>query len=96
MNYQPMHDNVVIQARPVSEVSAGGIVIPGSGDETCRRGVILAQGPGRANRRGVIIPMGVEPGREVLFMPAQAQRLRLDGEEFWVTRASEILATIDP
>ena len=92
--FTPIEDRVLVLPTPVEEVSAGGIVLPGSAQEKPLSGSIVAVGPGRFDAQGKRMPMPVTVGDEVIFGKFSGNDIEFDGSEYKVLRASELLAKI--
>ena len=52
LTFTPIEDHVLIRPVDAETVSASGIVLPDSAQEKPNRGVIIAAGPGRTNKKG--------------------------------------------
>ncbi|WP_178863652.1 co-chaperone GroES [Thiomicrorhabdus cannonii] len=95
MNIKPLHDRVVIRRVEEQQMSAGGIVLPGSAQEKQNMGEVLAVGPGKASTAGTIIPMTVKAGDKVMFGQYSGQEVKDDkGETLLVMREDDIIAII--
>ncbi len=83
MNLQPMGDRVIVRREASDEKSAGGILIPDAAQKKPQRGVVLAVGPGKANKKdGARTPMQLSVGDKVLFTSWA-------GDEFKDTKKAE-------
>lgn len=68
MNLQPIGDRVIVRREASDEKSAGGILIPDAAQKKPQRGVVLAVGPGKANKKdGARTAMQLSVGDKVLF-----------------------------
>jgi chaperonin GroES len=95
MNIKPLHDRVVIRRVEEQQMSAGGIVLPGSAQEKQNMGEVLAVGPGKASDAGTIIPMTIKVGDKVMFGQYSGQEVKDDkGETLLVMREDDIIAII--
>jgi chaperonin GroES len=68
--YQPVQDRVVIQPLQAFK-SAGGIIFSDNSVPKSVEGMVMAVGPGKANKKGIMVPMGVSVGEKVLFERGQ-------------------------
>lgn len=89
--FKPLDDRIIISIEPAAEKTAGGIIIPGSASERPSRGTVLAKGPGRRNKKGVLRPLDVNVGDMVLFPQFAGQKIEIGAEEFLILREEEIL-----
>lgn len=91
---KPLADRVLIKEDTNKEKkTASGIIIPitGDSDKEGKSGEVVAIGPGR-NEEGRIIPIPLKIGDKVLFQ--WGDKIKVEGEEFYIVRESEILAII--
>ena len=91
----PANDRVVIKPIDEGEQTYGSIVIPDMGKEKPEMGEVLAVGPGRLSEYGQMIPVrSCKKGDIVLVPKIGSLRIDFDGEEYYITRDSEILAVV--
>lgn len=84
-----LHDRVIILRDKADEVSKGGIVIPDTNKEKPGRGVIVAIGPGSAEK-----PTQAKVGDKVLFSKYSGQEIEYEDVDYLVMREDEILMVI--
>ena len=95
MKIEPLHDKVVIKPLSEKEVTASGIVLPGTADkEKPMEGEVIATGPGKRMENGSISPMSVKAGDKVLFTKYAPDEVEVDGEEYLVIDEDKILAIV--
>jgi chaperonin GroES len=93
----PLHDRVIVKKNEPTTVSAGGIVIPDAAAENTSKGTVVAMGPGKySEKTGVLIPMSVQVGDEILFHPLAGSQLTIGGESYHCMPESDIWAVIYP
>ncbi|MBF2755902.1 MAG: co-chaperone GroES [Gammaproteobacteria bacterium AqS3] len=95
MKIRPLHDRVVVRRADEEEVSAGGIVLPGSAAEKPSQGEVIAVGPGKLLDSGERAPMGVKEGDVVLFGQYAGSQVKVDGDELMVMSESEIFGVVE-
>ncbi|MDE2038184.1 MAG: co-chaperone GroES [Patescibacteria group bacterium] len=92
---KPLADRVLIREDEASgeKKTSGGIIIPvtASEDKGGKRGEVIAVGPGRIED-GKAVPLSVKPGDSVLFQ--WGDKVRIDDEDYYIVRESEILAVL--
>jgi len=92
---KPLADRVLIKEDTLSKEkkTASGIIIPISAqeDKGSKRGEVVAVGQGRIEE-GKLIEVSVKTGDIVLFQ--WGDKIIVDGEEYYIVKESEILATI--
>jgi chaperonin GroES len=87
MNVRPLGDRVVVRRVVQPSHSPGGILIPDSAKRKSIEGCVIAVGSGP--RLG---PLNVNVGDRVVFGPHAGTEIRVDGEEFVMLEASDLLA----
>lgn len=94
-NIKPLEDKVLVQIAEVETTTASGLVIPDSAKEKPQEATVVAVGPGRANDKGELTPVGVNVGDTVIFSKYGGTELKYDGEEFLLLSARDLLAVIE-
>lgn len=100
MRIKPLSDRVLIE--PLREEKRkGGIILPETVDkERPEQGKVLAVGPGKIDKDGKRMPMGVKKGDTVLFTKYGPNEIkvpdRAGGEkEYLIAREEDVLAIIE-
>ena len=94
MNLVPLEDRVVVQVMEQEEKTTSGIVLPDTAKEKPSKGTVLAVGPGRYDESGKLLPVPVKKGDIVVFAKYGGTELKLDGEEYLVLRASDLIGIL--
>ncbi len=87
-------DRVIVKPEEALTKTAGGIIIPDTVKEKPSKGTVVAVGPGKhAEQTGVFVPVpeSLKPGAVVLFGRSAGTETNIDGEDYLVLRASDIL-----
>ncbi len=95
MNLKPLSDRVVVRRVDSESVTAGGIFIPDAATEKADQGTVLAVGPGKRNKEGQVVALGVAVNDRVLFGKFAGQTVKVDGEELLILKEEDILAVIN-
>lgn len=67
--FKPFNDRVLIEVDEDEAETKGGLAIPeGSVEDIHKWGTVIRVGPGKLSKKGVRIPVGVEPGDRVAFV----------------------------
>lgn len=90
---QPLEDRVVVKPSEEEEVTSSGIVIPDTAKERPQEGEVIAVGPGRFEE-GQRIPMDVKVGDKVIYSKYGGTEVKVEGEEYLILSARDVLATI--
>ena len=94
MNLVPLEDRVVVQVIETEEKTSSGIVLPDTAKEKPSKATVLAVGPGKYDDSGKLIPMPVKKGDVVVFAKYSGTELKLDGEDYLVMRASDLMGIL--
>lgn len=92
--YQPVQDRVVIQPLQAFQ-SAGGIIFSDNSVPKSVEGMVVAVGPGKANKKGFMVPMEVAVGEKVLFERGQGDEVTIDGKTMLVVKQEHIMGIIE-
>jgi len=91
---KPLDDRVVVKPGQEEETTVSGIVIPDTAKEKPQEGEVVAVGPGRYEE-GNRIPMDVSVGDTVLYSKYGGTEVKVQGEEYLVLSARDILAVVN-
>lgn len=93
-NVIPVKDQVLVKLPPKEEKNAAGIIIstPGSKEKRRDYGEVKKIGPGRQAGNGQYQTTQVKPGDFCRFREYAGTEVKLDGEDYLVVRAYDILA----
>ena len=95
MKLQPLEDRIVVRASEPEETTVSGLVIPDTAKEKPQQGTVLAVGPGRRSEHsGDLIPVDVAAGDTVVYSKYGGTEITLDGEDYLVLNARDILAKV--
>ena len=94
-NIKPLEDKVLVQIVEAETTTASGLVIPDSAKEKPQEATVIAVGPGRANNKGELTPVGVNEGDTVIFSKYGGTELKYNGEEYLLLSARDLLAVIE-
>ena len=91
MNFQPLHDRVLVKRTEREETTSGGIIIPESAKEKPQEGEVIAVGKGKKLENGNRQEMDVTAGDKILFGKYSGNEIKMDGVEYVILREDEIL-----
>lgn len=98
MEIIPMADRVLVKRVEKIEVSAGGIVLPQTGQQAPNEGVVVAVGPGRLvpQKDGsvLLVPVQLKVGDRVLFESHLGIEVKRNGVDHLVIQEASICAVI--
>jgi chaperonin GroES len=90
---QPLEDRVVIAPAEEAESMRGGLYIPDTAKEKPTQGEVIAVGPGRWEK-GERIPVDVKVGDQVIYGKYSGTPYTLDGDEYVIIKAGDVLAKL--
>ena len=94
MKLVPLEDRVVVQVIEQEQTTSSGIVLPDTAKEKPSKATVIAVGPGRYDDTGKLLPMPVKKGDIVVFAKYGGVEIKLDGEEYLVLRATDIIGIL--
>ncbi len=95
VNIRPLEDRVLVTIEEDEQTTASGLVIPDTAKEKPQQGKIVAVGAGkRSEQTGELIPLDVNEGDTVLFSKYGGTEVKVQGEEYLILSARDILAVI--
>ncbi len=92
---KPLNDNVLVERIERDSVSKGGIIIPDTAKEKPAQGIVVAVGPGKRDKAGKHIEIDAKCGEKVLFGKYSGTEVKLNGKEYVILRADDILAVFE-
>ncbi len=94
MKIRPLDDRVVIKPLDKEEKTPGGIVLPDTAREKPQKGTVEAVGSGKMLKNGKRVEPTLKVGDRVLFGKYAGNEVEIDGVEYKIMRAEDILAKI--
>ena len=94
MKLVPLEDRVVVKLVEREDKTSSGIVLPDTAQEKPQKATVVAAGPGKYDNNGKLVPMPVKKGDLVVFAKYSGTEVKVDGEEYLVLRASDILGVL--
>jgi chaperonin GroES len=93
-NVECVKDQVMIKLPPKEESNSAGLIVstPGSKDKRADYGIVTKVGPGRQAGNGKVMEIQVKPGDNVRFRDFAGTEVKIEGKEYLVIRAYDILA----
>jgi chaperonin GroES len=94
LNVKPLGDRVLIEQVEEKELKKGGIIIPDSAKEKPMEAVVRALGTGKLDDEGKKIAFEVKVGDRILISKYGGTEIKVDGKEYKILNADDILAVI--
>lgn len=95
LNVKPIGDRILVEPAEEKEVKKGGIIIPDSAKEKPMESVVVALGTGKTDEKGNKVPFEVKKGDRVLVSKYGGTEIKIDGKEYKILSADDILAVIE-
>jgi chaperonin GroES len=95
MTIKPLHDRIIVKAAEKEQTTAGGIILPDTAQEKPMRGEVLAVGPGKTLDSGAVATIDVKVGDVVYYGKYSGTEVKVDGEDYIIVRAEDILAVLE-
>ena len=92
-NLEPLEDRIVVKPGEAEETTVSGIVIPDTAKEKPQEGEVVAAGPGRFED-GKRVPLDVKVGDKVIYSKYGGTEVKVEGEEYLILSARDVLAVI--
>lgn len=95
MKLKPLADRVVVKQSAAEEKTATGILLPDSAQEKPTKGKVIAAGPGRLDKNGKPMELGVRVGDVVFYGKYSGTDVEVDGEKLVILRENDILGVLE-
>jgi len=89
---KPIGSKILIKPSKPSETGKNGIIIPDTAQEKPHEGMVVSLGSGGIDENGRQIEFSVKEGDRVLYSKYAGTEIKLEGENFLVTREEDLLA----
>jgi chaperonin GroES len=96
MKFRPIHDRVLLRRLEEEAKTPGGIIIPDTAKEKPQEAEVVAVGPGARGEDGVLHPLDVAPGDQVLFGKWSGTEVKIDGEDLIIMKETDIMGVLEP
>ena len=95
LNIKPLGDRVLVEPLEEKEVKKGGIIIPDSAKEKPTESIVVALGTGKLDDNGKKVAFEVKKGDRVLVSKYGGTEIKIDGKEYKILNAEDILAVLE-
>merc|ERR1712113_822206 len=90
----PLLDRVLVKRLEPPTKSIGGVLLPDSAQSKLNEGIIVAVGPGKRDKDGALLPMGVKVDDKVLLPQYGGNEVSIADEDFTLFRDDDILGVL--
>lgn len=91
MEIKPLKDRIVIKRQPAESTTAGGIILPDSGQEQRNCGKVVAVGEGRQLPNGTVVPVDLKKGDVVHYSAYSGTEVQIAGEAYVILREDDVI-----
>jgi chaperonin GroES len=93
---RPLHDKILVERDEAETVTSAGIFLPeSSSNEKPQFATVLSVGTGTLNDKGERVPLDVAAGDRIILSKWGGTDIKLDGQDYLIINASDVLAIID-
>eukprot|EP00542_Grammatophora_oceanica_P015604 CAMPEP_0194028082 /NCGR_PEP_ID=MMETSP0009_2-20130614/2110_1 /TAXON_ID=210454 /ORGANISM="Grammatophora oceanica, Strain CCMP 410" /LENGTH=104 /DNA_ID=CAMNT_0038667347 /DNA_START=78 /DNA_END=392 /DNA_ORIENTATION=+ len=92
---QPLGDRILVRRAAKDVQTAGGIYLPESTSKDANEGEVVAVGPGERDVTGALHAPNLKAGDSVLLPEYGGTKVKLDDEEVFLFRESDILGKFE-
>ena len=94
MNFNPLHDRVLVRRVESDQKTAGGFIIPDPAQENPMEGEVLEIGSGARDEVGKLVPLDVKKGDKILFGKWSGTEVKMNGADYLIMKESDIMGII--
>ena len=95
LKIRPLGDRIVVEQLEAEEKTKGGIILPDSAKEKPQKGKIVAEGKGKVDENGKLIPMEVKVDDVILYGKYSGTEITIDDKEYVIMKEEDILAIVE-
>ncbi|MFQ3307400.1 MAG: chaperonin GroES [Candidatus Midichloriaceae bacterium] len=94
MNFQPLHDRILVERLDQESKTKSGIIIPDTAKEKPMEGMVIAVGSGTKDTEGKITALDVKAGDKILFAKWGGTEVKLNNKEYLIMKESDVLGIV--
>jgi chaperonin GroES len=95
MDFKPLGARALVQIVEREETTASGIVLPDTAKEKPQTAKVVAVGEGKLDKDGQRVPVEVAQGDVIVFAKYSGTEISLDGEDYMILDADDILGIVE-
>ena|ERR1700722_20669838 len=92
---KPLGNRVLAKRLEAEEKMKGGIILPDTAKKKQETATVIAIGTGKKDKSGNLIPFPVKVGDKILMDKYSGSEVTLDGEEYMILNADDIIAVLE-
>jgi chaperonin GroES len=92
----PLEDRIVVEKHEAEDKTSGGIILPDNVQEKPQEAIVVSVGAGKKDPEGKLIPIdNLKAGDRVIYQKYSGNEYKIDGKEFLILKASDVLAKLE-
>ena len=95
MKFKPLGARALVQIVEREETTASGIVLPDTAKEKPQTAKVVAVGEGKLDKDSQRVPVEVSQGDVIVFAKYSGTEISLDGEDYMILDADDILGIVE-
>ena len=95
MHIKPLADKILVRRIEHPNQSKGGILLIDEGKQKSNFGFIEEVGPGKLNNEGILVPMKLQKGQQVLFSKYAGSEVLLESDQLLIMKEEDVLAIVE-
>ena len=95
MQIKPLADKILVRRIEHPNQSKGGILLIDEGKQKSNFGFIEEVGPGKLNNEGILVPMKLQKGQQVLFSKYAGSEVLLESDQLLIMKEEDVLAIVE-
>jgi chaperonin GroES len=95
MKFKPLGDRALVKLVEREETTPSGIVLPDTAREKPQTAEVVSVGEGKMDKDGQRVPLEVSEGDVIVFAKYSGTEINLNGEEYMILDADDILGVVE-
>ena len=95
MKFKPLGDRALVRLVEREETTPSGIVLPDTARQKPQTAEVVAVGEGKLDDKGQRVPLDFSQGDVIVFAKYSGTEITLDGEDYMILEADDILGVVE-
>lgn len=95
MKFKPLGARALVQLVEREEKTASGIVLPDTAKDKPQTAEVVSVGEGKLDDKGQRVSVEVSEGDVIVFAKYSGTEIKLDGEDYMILDADDILGVVE-
>jgi chaperonin GroES len=92
---KPLGNRVLAKRLEAEDKMKGGIILPDTAKKKQETAQVISLGTGKKDKNGDLIPFNVKAGDKILMDKYSGTEVTLEGEEYIILNADDIIAIVE-